>query len=132
MFEVGFGELVLLFIVALLVLGPEKMPQAIRTGGLWLGRLKRGYQNIRADIEREIGADEIRRQLHNEEVMRSLNSSRDEMERLRQDFNSGVNTLRQETGSKASLEHAAPQATAPEHAASAPSLASEASPSVKE
>lgn len=87
MFEVGFGEVVLLFIVALLVLGPEKMPAAIRTAGLWLGRLKRSYNNIRADIEREIGADDIRRQLHNEEVMRSLNSSKEELAKLSRDFN---------------------------------------------
>ena len=86
MFEVGFGELVLLFVVALLVLGPEKMPAAIRTAGLWLGRLKRSYNNIRADIEREIGADDIRRQLHNEEVMRSLNSSKEELARISQDL----------------------------------------------
>lgn len=87
MFEVGFGEIVLLFIVALLVLGPEKMPVAIRTGGLWLGRFKRSYQNIRAEIEKEIGADEIRRQLHNEEVMQSLGSAKEEMTRIQQDLN---------------------------------------------
>ncbi len=91
MFEVGFGEVVLLFIVTLLVLGPEKMPAVIRTAGLWLGRFKRGYRNIRADIERELGADDIRRQLHNEEVMHSLNSSKEEMTRIRQDLNTPIN-----------------------------------------
>lgn len=92
MFEVGFGEVVLLFIVALLVLGPEKMPAAIRTAGLWIGRLKRSYNNIRVDIEREIGADDIRRQLHNEEVMRSLNSSKEDIARMQQSLNTPLNT----------------------------------------
>lgn len=127
MFEVGFGEVVLLFIVALLVLGPEKMPPAIRMAGLWLGRLKRGYNNIRADIEREIGADEIRRQLHNEEVMRNLNSPKEEIERLRQDFNAEMNsakqaargqaTINQATANQASTSQAAPDqpATPPRH-----------------
>ena len=82
MFEVGFGEIVLLFIVALLVLGPERLPQVIRTAALWIGRFKRGYQNIRADIEREIGADDIRRQLHNEEVMARLKASGQELQQI--------------------------------------------------
>ena len=86
MFEVGFGEIVLLFIVALLVLGPERLPQVIRTAALWIGRFKRSYQNIRADIEREIGADDIRRQLHNEEVMARLKSSGHELHQELQDI----------------------------------------------
>jgi sec-independent protein translocase protein TatB len=87
MFEVGFSEIALLLIVALLVFGPDKLPSVIRTSGLWIGRLKRSYQQIRADIEREIGADDIRRQLHNEDVMRSLNSSKEDLERVQQQFN---------------------------------------------
>jgi sec-independent protein translocase protein TatB len=82
MFDVGFGEIVLLFIVSLIVLGPERLPVAIRTAGLWLGRLKRSYRNIRADIEREIGADDIRRQLHNEEVMESLKHTEEQVRNI--------------------------------------------------
>ncbi|MEY4640884.1 MAG: hypothetical protein RLZZ227_878 [Pseudomonadota bacterium] len=67
--NIGFFELVLLGVVALLVLGPEKLPGAIRTTSLWIGRLKRSFNSIKTDIEREIGADEIRRQLRNEAIM---------------------------------------------------------------
>lgn len=84
MFDVGFAELVLMGIVGLLVLGPERLPVAIRHIGLWVGRLKRSYRQIRADVEREIGADEIRRQLHNEEVMQSLNASKDELAKVQE------------------------------------------------
>ena len=87
MFEIGFLELVLIAVVSLVVLGPERLPVALRHIGLWIGRFKRSYNNIRSEIEREIGADDIRRQLHNEEIMRNLNASREDMERLRQDFN---------------------------------------------
>lgn len=87
MFEVGFLELVLIAVVSLVVLGPERLPVALRHIGLWLGRFKRRYNAIRTEIEREIGADDIRRQLHNEEIMRNLNASREEMDKLRQDFN---------------------------------------------
>lgn len=86
MFDIGFLELVVIFVIALLVLGPERMPVAIRHAGLWVGRFKRRYRQIREEIEQEIGADDIRRQLHNEEVMESLKASKEEMQRLRKDF----------------------------------------------
>jgi sec-independent protein translocase protein TatB len=69
MFDIGFTELLLVGIVALLVLGPDRLPGAVRTAGLWIGRIKRSFSAIKADIEREIGADEIRRQLHNEDIL---------------------------------------------------------------
>lgn len=69
MFDVGFTELLLVGLVALLVLGPERLPVAARTAGLWIGRLKRSVSAIKAEVEREIGADEIRRQLHNERIL---------------------------------------------------------------
>lgn len=56
-------------LVALLVIGPERLPGAARVAGLWLGRFKRGFTAIREDVEREIGADEIRRELHNENIL---------------------------------------------------------------
>lgn len=86
MFDIGFLEIVVIFVVGLLVLGPERMPVAIRHTGLWLGRFKRRYRQIREEIEQEIGADDIRRQLHNEEIMESLKASKEEMQRLRDDF----------------------------------------------
>lgn len=91
MFEVGFLEIVVIAVVSLLVLGPERLPVAIRHIGLWVGRFRRSYRQIRAEIEREIGADDIRRQLHNEEIMQNLNASREEMDKLRQDFTESLN-----------------------------------------
>lgn len=69
MFDVGFSELLLIALLALLVLGPERLPGAARTAGLWIGRLKRSFAAIKSEVEREIGADEIRRQLHNENIL---------------------------------------------------------------
>jgi sec-independent protein translocase protein TatB len=68
MFGISFSELLLVGLVALLVLGPERLPGAARTAGLWIGRLKRSFNSIKTEIERELGADEIRRQLHNEHI----------------------------------------------------------------
>lgn len=69
MFGISFSELLLIGLVALLVLGPERLPGAARTAGLWVGRLKRSFNAIKREVEREIGADEIRRQLHNEQIL---------------------------------------------------------------
>lgn len=69
MFGISFSELLLVGLVALLVLGPERLPHAARTAGLWVGRLKRSFNAIKQEVEREIGADEIRRQLHNEHIL---------------------------------------------------------------
>lgn len=93
MFEVGFSEVVLLIIVGLVVIGPEKLPTAIRTIGLWVGRFKRSYRDIRADIERELGADDIRRELHNEEVLRNLQSSQQELNNITHDISSTTSSL---------------------------------------
>jgi len=79
MFDIGFSELALICVIALLVLGPERMPQALRTLGLWFGRMRRTYTTMKAEIEREIGMDEIRRQLHNEAVL-------DDIKRLERDI----------------------------------------------
>ncbi len=77
MFDIGFPELLIVSIVALLVLGPERLPEALRTLGLWFGRMRRSFSAVKIEIEREIGMDEVRRQLHNEailEEMRALES----------------------------------------------------------
>lgn len=57
MFGISFSELLLVGLVALLVLGPERLPGAARTAGLWIGRLKRSFNSIKMEVEREIGAE---------------------------------------------------------------------------
>lgn len=68
----GFFELLLIAIVGLVVIGPERLPETVRSIALWVGRLKRGVRETRDQLEQQIGADDIRRQLHNEEVMQRL------------------------------------------------------------
>ena len=72
MFDIGFLELILVSIVGLLVLGPDRLPGAIRTVSLYVGKLRRSFNGIRAEIERELKADEIRQELHNQSIMREL------------------------------------------------------------
>ncbi len=88
MFDVGFFELLVVGGVALVVIGPEKLPGAIKTGALWIGRLKRSLLETRREIEQQIGADEIRRELRNEEIMASLEKLRQVREELERDIES--------------------------------------------
>lgn len=60
MFDVGLLELMLVGVVALLVVGPEKLPKLARTAGMWLGRGRRFINSVKDDIDREMKADELR------------------------------------------------------------------------
>ncbi|HQE39554.1 MAG TPA: Sec-independent protein translocase protein TatB [Zoogloea sp.] len=61
MFDVGFSELMVIGIVALLVLGPERLPKVARTTGHLLGRLQRYVSDVKSDISREMQLDELKR-----------------------------------------------------------------------
>ena len=63
MFDIGFWELAIIGVVALLVIGPERLPRGARTAGLWLGRARRFVSTVKADIDREIAADELKQTL---------------------------------------------------------------------
>lgn len=105
MFDVGFSELLLVALVALVVLGPERLPGAARTAGLWIGRLKRSFAAIKSEVEREIGADEIRLQLHNEQIL--------ERERLQQAAQPGSPPASGAAGTAPAPFGEAPAAAAP-------------------
>lgn len=75
----GFFEILLIAIVALFVVGPERMPEAVRSVALTIGRIKRSFNSARTELEKQIGTDDIRRQLHNESVMESLGQIKDEL-----------------------------------------------------
>ena len=61
MFDIGFSELIVISIVTLVVVGPERMPRVARTAGLLLGRMQRYVNGVKADISREIQLDELKR-----------------------------------------------------------------------
>jgi sec-independent protein translocase protein TatB len=60
MFDVGFWELTIIAVVALLVIGPERLPKVARTAGHWIGRGRRFMASVKADIDREIKAEELK------------------------------------------------------------------------
>lgn len=93
MLDIGFAELLVISAVALFVVGPDRLPSAIRSISLWLGRVRRGFEEIKSDVSRE---------LHNEEVMRALKESRDEVQDLT-DVSSALSLTENSKKSGASL-----------------------------
>ena len=77
MFDIGFAELVIIAVVGLLVIGPERLPGTIRTVSLWLNRLKRGFNDIKREVEQE---------LHNDAVMQELRKAGEELKSEADEF----------------------------------------------
>jgi sec-independent protein translocase protein TatB len=72
MFDIGFAELLIIGVVALLVIGPERLPGAVRTASVWLNRFRRSFNQIKQEVQQE---------LHNDAVMRELRESGDTLRR---------------------------------------------------
>lgn len=69
MFDIGFQELLIIFVVALLVFGPKKLPELARTMGKWVAEIKKGVQIAKTQIEQEITVDY---KIPDEEIIRNL------------------------------------------------------------
>jgi sec-independent protein translocase protein TatB len=99
MFDIGFSELLIIAVVALLVIGPERLPKAARTLGHLFGRMQRYVNDVKADISREMELDELRklqasmqdaaRSLENS-VSREVNETESEIKKITDDASSAV------------------------------------------
>jgi len=92
MFDVGFFELLLISVVALLVVGPERLPKVVRTVGLWVGRGRKMLGSVKADIEKELKAEELKRVLKEQTGAASVHEILD-------DTRAALNDIKQETQS---------------------------------
>jgi sec-independent protein translocase protein TatB len=82
MFDIGFSELLVIAVVALIVIGPERLPKVARTAGLLFGRLQRYVNDVKADIQREMELDELKKlRSQFEEAARSVEQSVTEVDR---------------------------------------------------
>ncbi len=84
MFDVGFWELSIIAIVALVVIGPERLPKVARTAGHWIGRGRRFVASVKADIDKEIKAEELKQIL--EEQAQKANPLHEIIEETEQEF----------------------------------------------
>ena len=83
MFDIGFWELTVIGIVALLVIGPDKLPAVARTAGLWISKARRVITGVKNDISRELKADELKRVL---EEQNSSNAIHEFIEETKSDL----------------------------------------------
>jgi sec-independent protein translocase protein TatB len=67
-FDIGFWELFLILILALLVVGPERLPKAARTAGYWFGKARRYVEGVKEEVASEFDVNELKRMVHNQEV----------------------------------------------------------------
>ena len=72
MFDIGALELLLIGVVALIVVGPERLPKLARTAGLWVGRARRALASVKSEIDREIKAEELKEILRKQAGSRPL------------------------------------------------------------
>lgn len=68
MFDIGFWEIALILVLALLILGPERLPQAARSIGYWVGKGRRYIEGVKEQVETEFDTSEFKRLLRNQEV----------------------------------------------------------------
>jgi sec-independent protein translocase protein TatB len=85
MFDVGFWELTIIALVALIVIGPERLPKVARTAGMWLGRGRRFIATVKADIDKEIKAEELREVIEKQAAL--ANPMHEIVEETRKDLN---------------------------------------------
>jgi sec-independent protein translocase protein TatB len=91
MFDVGFSEIVVIGVVALIVIGPERLPKAARTMGLLFGRLQRYVSDVKADISREMELDELRKL--QKQVQGAAQDFKATVESAAQNVNEGVRSV---------------------------------------
>ena len=68
MFDVGFWEILFILVLALVIIGPERLPSAARKAGFFVGKARRYIEGVRSEVESELDIGEFKRMLHNQEV----------------------------------------------------------------
>jgi len=118
-FDVGFSELLLVGLIALLVFGPERLPSLARTAGMWLGRARRFLSSVKADIEHELKAEELKRIMREQQLNNPLHD-------LIEDTRESLRDLREKT--EASLKAIDSPPTMPNASADAGKSAGDGKP----
>jgi sec-independent protein translocase protein TatB len=99
MFDIGFSEMVIIAVLALVVIGPERLPRVARTVGHLLGRLQRYVSDVKADISREMELEELRKMKDSVQQTASdiENSVQSELGKTESELNAAANPVADET-----------------------------------
>ena len=79
MFDIGFWEIIFIMIITLLVVGPERLPKIARTAGLWVGKMRGFVASVKADIDQELAAEELKKVLAKQASVPELEELIDEV-----------------------------------------------------
>lgn len=111
MFDIGFAEILIVSVVALLVLGPDKLPIAVKTCGMWIGRIKRSVTSIQHEISEELRVEELRRTtaITKEELEKELSEMRKPFKAAAKDVEGAVNEAQKASSSEASPKTESPK-----------------------
>ena len=82
MFDVGFSELMLIFVILLIVVGPERLPKLARTIGLWVGKARTIVSSVKSEVEREIRVSELKQSLQEQAPTEELKQLSNELKSL--------------------------------------------------
>lgn len=93
MLNVSTAEILVVCVVALIVIGPERLPMAVKTASLWIGRFRRSFYKVKAEIERELNTDEIRSQLHNESVLAEIEEAKAQVKGTAKDVEKSMSNI---------------------------------------
>ena len=86
MFDIGFSEILIVATLTLIIMGPKRLPETVKTITLWLGRIRNFINSAKVEIENEVGIDEIKKQLHNEKIMNEIEKSKRELNSISKDL----------------------------------------------
>ena len=86
MFDIGFSEILIVATLTLIIMGPKRLPETVKTITLWLGRIRNFINSAKVDIENEVGIDEIKKQLHNEKILNEIEKSKRELNSISRDL----------------------------------------------
>lgn len=90
MFEIGFWELVMVGVVALIVVGPERLPGLARTAGLWLGKARRLFAEVKAEVDRELHLEELKQSLRQQAELNPMKDLSEQINAIRQDLQAEI------------------------------------------
>jgi|SRR5690606_5925148 len=92
MFDFSFGEMLVVALVALVVLGPERLPKAARFAGLWVRRARAHWHSVKTELESELASEELRRSLHDgrQAMQETEQQLRDAAAGARREVESGI------------------------------------------
>jgi len=118
MFDIGFFELIIIGVIGLVVLGPERLPHAIRMTSAWLGKIRRASLAVKEGLENEVNAHEIKKRIQEQLDQTGLEDLKNEfqadLKQAQTAINSDIEAIKQDIDTDATPQESLPEPEKPE------------------